>query len=427
MVKWVLNGFWLVTAGFAPAAVWAQEQPAEETAPEPEPVVAPAQAPITTEADLQQSRNTPPRGSIENTLFRFGPLTLRPGASYTVSYSDNIFGGRGVPAGAEKDDVIHRLRLDLSATVTDGGGELLIPDMGYSPEFVLLHNNSDRNTVNHFGRFSIVKLLPKTSISLRHNSSSVADIFAEAGQFERQDSHETSLLLSYEIGGKTSLESETTQELQSRELGLSAQEWRENLWLNYQLSPKVDAAFGLVGGYGTVDDGPESLFTAAQARLKWYPTEKLTFEVRGGVEWRSFSGEDGENILVPIAGATASYNLLRGTQLAASVDRKARASLYLVDQLAIYNSASLNLHQDLPFKLFVDLAAMYAAVEYESVSRISIPADEYDFYNIQLSGGYRWTGRTTTSVFYRRINRSAGGGLDSFEANEIGMNLGYHF
>ncbi|MGV3772768.1 MAG: outer membrane beta-barrel protein [Verrucomicrobiales bacterium] len=377
--------------------------------------------------DLQRDRRFSfSEDELAESLFRYGPFSFHPGAGYSVSYNDNIFAGRSGTAlnTRSKDDILHRFILDFAGSFFTGdSSDVAIPLVNYSPEFMLYTKNSDRNAVNHSGSIRILKEFPKTSVSLQHQSTSRQDVFAETATNERQTSHNSSLLIHYVLGGKTTLESETSQRFQESSTYLQTREWREDLWLNYDFLPKVSAAIGTSGGYSTVTDGGSSWVHADQVRLNYNPTEKLGFSARGGYEWRFAADDLTEDTTGFIAGIGAQYQLAEATSLSFAADRTLRPSIYIANETGIYNTVSLGLRQTFLRRFFASLSGSYSVVEYDESSGM----DSYDFYSSQFDVGYSISKRARTSVYYRRMGRSSGAGLGTFASNEVGLNLNYHF
>lgn len=415
---------WISGTAFVGAALVAAAQSDSDLAP------AAAVSPLDRDPRLFLDDATSAEDAEDRTLdsfLRYGPVIFTPGISYSVAYSDNIFGGVATAPGASKDDVVHRIAPDLSFLVLNpSSSEVLIPEIGYIPEFVFYHDNSDQNTINHSGRLKLSKVLPKTSFALSHDSSSRQDVQPEAARLERSTTHDTVLGITYDFGGKTSLESVTAQTLQARG-GIDLNQWSQDFWVDYDVLPKVSLGLGAGVGYSVLDPGFDAINQPTQLRLKYSPTAKLTAELRGGVEWLHVLGAGGRDSFSPIAGITLSYDTFRSTTIALLAEHRVSSSIYRPDQLSTYSTVGVALHQELPGNWYTDLSARYSAVEMEEATTTAAAASSYDFYEGRLDFGYKWTERIRTAGYYRRLGRSGGAGLPSFTANEVGLNLAYHF
>lgn len=362
-----------------------------------------------------------------DSALRYGRWIFRPGVSNSISYNDNVFARERPSANADSEDVIHRISADLSFSVMDASEDyFLIPSLSYTPELVLFHDNSDQNTLNHYGHFELKKVLSKTVIRLDHTSSSIQETSAEAANLEGRNTHQTYFAVSYEPGGKIMVELEATQQFQQRKRS-DIKEWREDLWFNYLWLPKVEVGVGIGGGFVTVERGRDSFLHADQVRFRYYPKQKLAIEIRGGIETRFFQGNEGRTMVGPIAEITVNYDLLHSTRLSFRAVRQQKPSLYIEDQLTDYTSVVLDLHQRFGDRWFATLNGSYVFAKPESATANGSAASSYDYYHVGLEAGYQFNRRARGAVYYRHIERSAGGGYHSFDANEVGFNFSYHF
>jgi hypothetical protein len=201
--------------------------------------------------------------------------------------------------------------------------------------------------------------------------------------------------------------------------------------MDYEMFPKIHAAFGVSGGYSAPSQGSASWVHADQARLTYSYSEKLTLNARGGYEWRFQSGNSisgtGRDAQGFIAGIGADYLLAASTAVGVTAERSIRPSIYEANSSGLYNTVAVNLRQNFGERIFATLTGSYSMVEYDITETTANALQSYDFYSTQLQVGYQFTKRLNSNAFYRRLGRSSGAGLGTFTSNEVGMNVSYHF
>ena len=99
-------------------------------------------------------------------------------------------------------------------------------------------------------------------------------------------------------------------------------------FLNYRFRPKLELSVGFNVGLLEVESSPNQYFQQGLLRARWYPTDKLSVSLLGGLEQREIDG--GDNRTDPIFTLNLSYQ------------PRERTTFYLRAERRAYNSSSLD-------------------------------------------------------------------------------------
>ena len=59
-------------------------------------------------------------------------------------------------------------------------------------------------------------------------------------------------------------------------------------WLNYQFWPRFSAGLGTGGGYTIQPGSPDSVNEQYQAQVNWRATDKISFQLSGGLQVQQY-------------------------------------------------------------------------------------------------------------------------------------------
>ena len=106
----------------------------------------------------------------------------------------------------------------------------------------------------------------------------------------------------------------------------SYKEWSTLDWLNYQFWPQLNAAIGVGGGYDNEDASPDMTFEQLQGRVNWRATDKISFQLHGGVEDRQILSGGAGDLINPVFDATIQYQPFEHTKISLTGQRVVSAS-----------------------------------------------------------------------------------------------------
>ena len=352
----------------------------------------------------------------ESQPFQWKSLTLRPHPFYQFLYADGVQAGTNQTANTTIQQISPGALLEMGSHWT----------LDYSPLWSVYSNNKFQNT---FGQ--AVKLVGGTAyndwvfgISQGYTDSSSPSV--ETATQTRQVTYNTAVNASYTMNSKMSLDLAAYQNFVSADQFSSYKEWLTLDWLNYQFWPRLNAAIGVGGGYDNEDASPDMTFEQFQGRVNWRATDKISFQLHGGVEDRQFLSGSAGNLINPVFDATIQYQPFEHTKISLTGQRVVSASYLQTNQVTENTSVSAGLNQRLLGKIFLDLSGGYQTVKYiASGTSASARTDDYDYLHAQLSCAFLKRG--TIAAFYQ-INRndSSQAGY-SFTSHQVGFSIGFRY
>jgi len=383
-------------------------------------VLAPAPpAPDPTPTAVQQTSEmdvfaSPP--PTESQPFKWGAFTLRPHPYYQFLCADGL--------QSETNRTVNTLIHNISPGVLLEMGRHWTLD--YSPVFSIYSNNQFSDTFGQAVRLAGGTVYNDWVLGLAQSYSLTDSPTVETASQTRQETFATALNGSYTINSKMSLDLGLNQNFVSADQYSSYHEWSTMDWLNYQFWPRLTVAAGMGGGYDDNREGPDMAFEQFQGRINWRATDRIGFQLHGGVEVRQYLSGNASDRVNPIFDASIQYRPFEMTQISVTGQRVVSTS-YLQNEVTETTGVNASLNQRLPERFFLNLTGGYQFVKYISSAAASGPdrRDDYFFLNAQL--GRTFLRRGSIGVIYQ-INRddSSSGGY-SFTSHQIGFQIGYSY
>ncbi len=346
---------------------------------------------------------------------RWGPVTLRPHAFYRFLYGDGI-------ASDGSNHVTTAVHY-ISPGLLFGIGRHWILD--YTPTWTFYSSKQFRDSLDHSVRFAGATSYEDWFLGLSQSYVSSSAPLIQTGTQTDQETYSTTLNASYRFNPEMSLDLGGYQTFSSADQFDSYREWLTMDWFNYQFWPRLDASVGAGVGYVDVLTGTDMIYERILGRSRWRATDKISFEIRGGVETRQSLTNSGSNLLNPIAGAVIQYQPLDVTRLTLTVDRTVATS-YLVNQVTETTDVVGGLNQRLFRVLHLDLSGGYTSVNYVSTAA-GTSGRRDNTYSFNASLGWSFLKRGTASVFYRYSDNSSTLPGFSFTSNQEGFEVRYAF
>jgi hypothetical protein len=352
--------------------------------------------------------------------FKWGALTLRPHLYYQFLYADGLLISTNQAVSSTIQTISPGALLEIGRHWT----------LDYSPAFTLY---SDQRLSDAFGQAA--KLTGGTVyndwlLGLSLNYASVDTLSAVTASQTRTETFATALNGSYTINSKMSLDLALNQSFVSADHFSSYNEWSTLDWLNYQFWPRLNVALGVGGGYDDNRTGPDTSFEQFQGRVNWRATDRISFQINGGVEVRQFLNGSTNGVAKPLVnpvfGATIQYRPFEMTQISLAGQRVVSTS-YLDNRVTETTGVNAGLNQQLPGKFFLDLGGGYQAVKYVSSGSAagSDRSDNYFIFNAQL--GRVFLKRGNVAVIYQLNRNDSSESGYSFTSHQVGFQIRYSF
>ena len=287
--------------------------------------------------------------------FRYKFLTLRPHADYQFPLRRMEFWPlTGQPVNTVIQQISPGFRLDV--------GDHWILDytptwMVYSSKQFSEHLQSECQTDRRHGPIGSWVL----GLSQSYTKSDVPQV--ETATQTHQETYATALNGTYTINSKMSLDLAVNQNFFSADQFQSYREWSTLDWLNYQFWARFDVALGVGLGYDDVDARPDMLFEQYQGRVQWRATDKISFQLNGGLEDRQFLDSSTSDALNPVFGGGIQYQPFEHTKISLNAERVVAVS-ELQNQMTESVGFDGDLNQRLLGRLFLDLSGGYQNIKY---------------------------------------------------------------
>ena len=384
-------------------------------------VLAPAPAaPDLTPTAVQQVNEmdvfaTPPQ--TESQPFQWGPLTFRPHPSYQFLYADGIL----VNAGQSVHTIIQNISpgalLEIGRHWT----------LDYAPDFSFYSSDRFSDTFGQAVKLTGGTIYNDWALGLVAGYTETDLPSAVTASQTRQDSTSAAFTGSYTINSKLSLDLSLNQNYVAADKFSSYDEWSTLDWLNYQFWPRLNAALGVGVGYDNMRTPPDMTFEQAQGRINWRVTDRIGFQLHGGVETRQFLSGSAGDIVNPVFDVTVQYRPFEMTHVSLTAQRVVSASYLTTNQVTETTVISAGLNQRMPENFFLDLNGGYEAVKYVSSPNTSGAnrRDNYYFLNLQL--GRTFLRRGTAAVIYQLSRNDSSFAGYSFTSHQVGFQIGYSF
>jgi hypothetical protein len=385
---------------------------------------------------LQQAQNNEmqvfnPAAAFLNMLqginpYQWGPVSFRPSLSYSFLYGTGIQSSPGNQQASVVQTVSPNFLFVIGSHWT----------LDYTPSWAFYSSREFKNTLNHTAVLSWGTSYEDwvLGFSQSYNRSDTPSI--ETGAQTEQESYSTAINASYQFNTKISLDMGLSQNFNNignggnpaNQLGnlANSKAWSTMEWLNYEFWPRLSAGIGVGGGYTIQDGSPDSLNEQYQARVNWRATDKISFQLSGGLEDQQYLSGGAGALVTPIFGATIQYQPFEQTRLSLSANRSVSPS-YFQSQNTETTSFTAGLNQRLLRKFNLGLSGGYTKTDYIATSSTAVVGRTDDTYSFSASLSHSLTKRGTISASYSYSENSSNVTGSAYSSNQIGVQVGYQF
>jgi hypothetical protein len=383
-----------------------------------------------------------PAGAAEGNqlpqLFRYGPLQLRPHVSYSMTYGNGI---QNAP-GEQQKLIIQQLSPGLHV------------DMGphwtfdYTPTFEFYSSDKFQDTMNQAFALTGGVGYEAWQFGLSHSTQVTSAPMVQTGEQTDTQTHATTLSATRVFSSSLSADFSLNQNITLVSGFDNSYDWDSMDWINYQFWPRLNVGLGGGGGYVLVQNNGNGngqattnqlsgnlnqTYEQLQGRLNWRATDRISFQVSGGLEDRQFQMAGESDSLVPIFSAAIQYQPFKKTQISVTASQGVTASdFYILAQQVETTTVAVNLSQQLWRQFQLGLGLAYSQTAYSesiSIDKLTLAAvnrtDDLYTFTAQLS--HPFYKRGTWSVFYEYSEDSSSTAGFSYKSSQMGMSLSYAF
>jgi hypothetical protein len=357
-----------------------------------------------------------------------------------AAYDDNITLSETDPV----DDYLFVIQPTISlgfGDITSHEGNYLGVD--YSPSVHFYADHSNFNSLDHRarieGRYRFSRLTIGLIQDIQSVESSDVDSSVNAGNIvtksnidiggrERLNAFTTSVPISYDLSGKTSLTAGVYHTFTDYSNNLiNSEVVSADFGFNYSYSPKLVFGLNATGGENFVDaPSPDETFEQLHARASYELTGKLRANAAVGVEFRQFGNDRGENVS-PVFDIDLVYEPFDGTSVDLSANRQTLNSASLSNQ--DFNSTQLivTLQQRFLQRVFANVSGGYQNHTYFStVSGVSSTRED-NYYFIAPGFDVRITNFFFAGLYYLHRQNDSSFNFFSFDENQFGARATFNF
>lgn len=364
--------------------------------------------------------------------FKLGPIIFRPDISYQFTYGNGI---QSSP-GEQQNTIVQQFS---PGVILEAGSHWTLD---YTPTFNFYSSSAFRNTINHS-----VQLQWGTSWRDWFMTASQSYGYSDNPQIETggqtvQQTYATAFNAIYHFNDKLSLNAALNQNFNdygqtsstNLSLGLAnSRSWSTIDWLNQQFWPRFSAGIGLGLGYNQQQNSPDSTYQQYQAQISWRATDKISFQLNGGLQDQQYLSGGASALLTPIFGGSAQYQPFERTQIGLMANRTVSTSAY-ENQNVESTSITGDINQRLFGLVTLDVSGGFSWVDYiASVSTLNTSRND-DIYTFNARLTCPFPKRGTVSIFYQYSETTSaqsgftrGSSAFGFSSNQVGFSITYAY
>jgi len=365
--------------------------------------------------------------------FRWGPVTLHPHLLYRVLYGNGIASS----PGQQHNTIVQQVSPGILFNIGTHWS------LDYTPTWSFYSSGQFRNTLDHNVNLGWGTGYGDWFFHAMQNCAITSDPQVETGGQTDQQNYSTALDATGRLNDRLSLDLGLNQDLNFVSSGNSSTNYLQGLansrswstmdWLNYQFWPRLNVGLGVGFGYYQQDSSPNAINEQYQARVNWRATDKISFQLSGGLQDQQYLSGGANDLLTPIFGATIQYQPFEQTRLTLNATRAVSPSAFQ-NQVTETTSISVGLNQRLFGALYLDLGGGYVATKYDASNVGSATSRSDDYYNFNARLTYPFLKRGTIAVFYQYSDNSssqsgflAAGSSFAYTSSQMGVELGYRY
>jgi hypothetical protein len=419
----------LCVAGFAPGVI-AQDVLAPPPASPPSQPASVEEYQTNQPVQMQVFSPSAPAAAQAGQPFRWGSIIVRPDIFYQFIYGNGI---QSSP-GQQQNTIFQQLS---PGVVLDAGSHWTL---NYTPTFNFYSSSAFRDTINQSVQLQWGTTWRDWFMTASQGYSSTDDPQIETGGQTEQQTYSTALNGVYSFNDQLSMNMALNQTLNdygqssSADLALAdSRAWSTLDWLNDQIWPRLSAGLGLGLGYNQQQGSSDSAFQQYQAQMSWRVTDKISFQLNGGLEDLEYLNSGASAMLTPIFGGSAQYQPFDQTKISVAANRTVTTAAF-ENQNIEATSITGDFNQRLFGGLALDLNGAFSWDRYvASIVTLSTARND-DIYSFTARLSCPFPKRGTVSIFYEYSDTAStqhgfatGSSAFGYSSNQVGFNISYAY
>ncbi|MEO7318730.1 MAG: outer membrane beta-barrel protein [Chthoniobacteraceae bacterium] len=337
-----------------------------------------------------------PRDRVEDFIF-----TLSPGLAIGIWDAEE----RRTDGFLDRQD---------SATVIDKGRASFFV-MDYTAIVIGFAKTDSQNAFDQDARLDGQWQAERWSLGGGVHYESKSETNTDIGTRIRRETITAEMSASYRISGKTAVDASATFRANDPETYVRTTGLKVEAFASYEVTPLV--RFGLGGAVGgvEVEGGSDDNFEQILARAIYGFSEKLDFEVRGGVEFRQSDGAAGDRTN-PIFSVVVNYKPSEGTRIGLAAYRSVETSEFRPEESYERTGITATFRRAVRPGIHIQLDGGYQESDYTGLASEASRRDRYFFIRSGLLYNFADWGNVKLTYEFRRNDSSHS--ASSFDNNQ---------
>ena len=368
-----------------------------------------------------------------------GRWKVSPHLEARVTYDDNIF----IQPENEVEDFIFTLspglaigiwdaekrrtdgfldRQDTASVIDKGRGSYFAVD--YTAILLGFAKTASQNAFDQDARLDARWQAEKWTLGGTVHYESKSETNTDIGTRIRRKTFSAEVVASYRVSEKTAIDTSVSIRANEPEDYVRSTGWKVETEAAYELTPLVRVGLGGAVGGVAIDGGSDDVFERVLGRASYEFSEKLDFEVRGGVEFRQSDGAAGDRVN-PIFSVRAGYEPSEGTRIGLEAFRSVETSEFRPEESYERTGVMLNFRRAVRPGFYLRLDAGYQQSDYSGFADESEREDRYFFVRPNLL--YNFASWGNAALTYEFRNNDSNRSDSTFDNNQITfqVNLAY--
>lgn len=352
----------------------------------------------------------------ERPIFQYGTLTYTGNLSYRYTDGSRL----RTETGNDRDTAIQAVV--FSGSLSTGRHWTL----SHTTTASFYENEEFRDPVDHSFSASAGYVVGEWSVAGSLGYSRSNDTILEIGAQTTRDSFSSGLSFGRQIGNRTSLDLSVNYSFTLATGLVSGRSISTSDWINYQISPNLNAGAGFTYGGSFVSLGSDASFVRPQFRLGWQPTSKTSLNGSVGYEYRTFRSGGSSRLVNPVYNVSLGYRPFAPTSFSISASASESPSFF-VNRSAWTTGLNFGVQQRVLQRLFFSGNYSMGRTEYVAIDRgLAVDRkDEHDSYGLSLSTAFLQ--RASLSLSYTQVKNASDATRFSLSTHSYSLTLGYRF
>ena len=232
------------------------------------------------------------------------------------------------------------------------------------------------------------------------------------------------VVASYHPTGRTTIEAGVSLRANDPEDFVRTTTWTVDTDASYHATSALRFGLGAAFGRVSVEGGSDDIFQRILARAAYKYSDKLDFELHGGVEFRQSDGASGDRVN-PIFSFIANYEPAAGTRFSVEAFRSVETSQFRPESSYERTGVTASFHRAIRAGVHLRLDAGYQESEYTGIEDDLGRRDHYVF--VRPGVLYNFADWGNVALTYEFRNNDSNRDNSTFDNNQVRLQMNIVF